>query len=493
MTVRTHYRQPELPEYQGNPCEEALPPILSDLQVLELLTNLPPYSEDDRLAPPHVRLHMLDRLLDVFQAQPEHLRLTRTISRLIRLGYKSRNPILPAYANLAYRLATQDFATVKPPAGFAKCRKAAYMTGLSGIGKTSLNERALGVYPQVIVHRRYRGKPFIQTQIPWIKVDCPHDGSLRTFLLSIFLIIDDLVPGNNYFQQYSRIRGGTEVLVPVAARLMHSFLVGLVNVDELNNLTSAPRGGKAKFLNFTLNLTNKVGVPFLYTGTNESAKLFKGRVRNARRLSYGGDIQLERYSVDDPRWRLFLETLWHYQFTKSKVPLDDGMARAMHDASQAITDIAVAIYMCVQENAINRGGEELFDTNDIAKAVPLHISILQPALEVLRRGDKAAYEQFRELLPPADQWWSTLETPEEKVDIDKLVKALEDLRAAQMQTSSAAKKSASGDSSNSTGNDGDAIDGAPSNDGETLDSGDMRTPMPDLDAHALKLKKTGRK
>src|SRR5699024_3054395 len=52
--------------------------------------------------------------------------------------------------------------------------------GISGIGKTTAIERLLLMYPQVIKHEAYEGQPFNHTQIVWLKIDCPYDGSLST-------------------------------------------------------------------------------------------------------------------------------------------------------------------------------------------------------------------------------------------------------------------------------------------------------------------------
>src|SRR5690606_8545365 len=69
--------------------------------------------------------------------------------------------------------------------------------GISGIGKTTAIERLLLMYPQVIKHSNYEGQMFNRTQITWLKIDCPYDGSLTTLCQSFFKAIDDLL-GTRY-------------------------------------------------------------------------------------------------------------------------------------------------------------------------------------------------------------------------------------------------------------------------------------------------------
>jgi hypothetical protein len=424
LMIKANYRCPEIPEYQGNPLLEALPPITDASQTLDLLTNLPRYHPDERKHPVELRLHYLDRLFDIVQAQPEHLRVATTVSRLIRHGYKSRNPLLPAFAAHAYQLATRNSELVRPPPHFAKCRSGAYITGLSGIGKSTITEKILATYPQTIVHDKYQDKQFTQSQVVWLKLDCPHDGSQKQLCLSFFSALDQALDGaTDYFDQNVTRRTGVEGYIPTMHRLSHSYHLGLLVIDELQHLTSAPRGGETKTLNLLVNIMNGIGVPILLLGTSESAGIFTKTFRNARRVSFAGPIILDRYSRDDPRFRLLLETLWHYQWTQKAVPLDEDMVDAMYDESQAVTDVVIAVYMMNQQLAITEG-DETFTPQDVRGTISAHFPILAPALDALRRGDRQAYEQFRELMPPADQWNRVMvgsSAPDLVAAIDKLV------------------------------------------------------------------------
>jgi hypothetical protein len=439
--MEAHYGKPELTEYARNPLERALPPILDFRQHAKTLLHLPLYSEEERQHPIHIRQHYLDRLFDVVYPQPEHIDLATSISRLIRHGYKSRNPLTPEHEHTAYILATKGFVECKLPAHYARCRSGLYLNALSGMGKSTMVLNILDTYPQAITHSNFEGTPFLQVQIPWLYVDCPHDASPKQLLLAVQEAIDKLV-GTDYADQYTRSRVGAEMLVVFVARNLHNYHVGLIVVDELQHLTHSSGGGDDRILRLLLNFVNKLGIPILLIGTYESADLFKKTVRISRRVSFRGSMTFERFDRGDTRskWGRFTETMWHFQYTKKPVVLTDKFRDEWHDASQGITDFAVGIYMMLQDRAMNTKKEE-FTIDDMKSIVPEHLPILAPAIDALRRGDKAAYERYRELIPPVDQWRSppaegqSEQTPE--TILEEITKLRDDLIRQRAQIESA--------------------------------------------------------
>jgi hypothetical protein len=91
------YRPSDIVAYHGNPYIEALPDILSEDEALEALAYYPSYDESERLLPPHKRLHLIQLALDAFIPLPVHLDLEQRFSRLIRVGYQGRNPLVRGF------------------------------------------------------------------------------------------------------------------------------------------------------------------------------------------------------------------------------------------------------------------------------------------------------------------------------------------------------------------------------------------------------------
>lgn len=96
-TIKAEYGEQVLKEYQGNPLIEALPPIWSFDEVEDALHVYPDFNEKEREMDAHYRYHCIQRLFWYFQPWDKHFDVEQRISRAIRQGYISRNPIKPEY------------------------------------------------------------------------------------------------------------------------------------------------------------------------------------------------------------------------------------------------------------------------------------------------------------------------------------------------------------------------------------------------------------
>ena len=183
MTTRikeAEYLEQVLPEYRDNPLIEALPDIMSDSDTLYLLTKEPAYSPKERNMESRYRLHCIARLLnDYYQPLPQHLDIETKISICLRQGYRNRNPLGRGYALMANESfeAMKEKRYPRPVPGYHPNTAGFTIIGVSGVGKSTAVESILHLYPQVILHRDYKGQPLHAKQIVWLKLDCPHDGS----------------------------------------------------------------------------------------------------------------------------------------------------------------------------------------------------------------------------------------------------------------------------------------------------------------------------
>lgn len=183
------YSEQIVQDYESNPLIEALPPIFTEDEVIEQLSVFPSFDEKERVLNPNYRFHCVQRLFQYFQPFETHLDLEQRISRAIRQGYLHRNPmkreevmrVHESYQAIKAGKFLKNYQTEvkRTAAGFT-------IIGLSGIGKSTAIERVLSFYPQLIKHRDYKGKPFIFTQISWMKLECPFDGSLKGLCISFF-------------------------------------------------------------------------------------------------------------------------------------------------------------------------------------------------------------------------------------------------------------------------------------------------------------------
>ena len=91
------YQDPLIPHYRENPLIEALPPILSVDDSINILACDPGYDEQHRTYPSELRLHLIQNIVHFFEPLPVHLDLEQRFSRMIRVGYQARNPIKPHF------------------------------------------------------------------------------------------------------------------------------------------------------------------------------------------------------------------------------------------------------------------------------------------------------------------------------------------------------------------------------------------------------------
>lgn len=188
--VKAKYLEPELPKFAGHPDIEALPAINTRDHALDGMQRRPNYGEEMRFLPAQLRTQLVMDVLHFFQPFSVHLKLEGMVSRMIRDGYLPRNPLNPANSNdLKIRLKHfKNFNTFGEQ--FAPSGCGFTMCGMSGVGKTTGLMRVLNLYPQIIIHTNYKKKKFTRTQIVWLILECPKDGSTKALCIKFFKAID---------------------------------------------------------------------------------------------------------------------------------------------------------------------------------------------------------------------------------------------------------------------------------------------------------------
>lgn len=398
--VNAIYSEQIVQDYESNPLIEALPPIFTEDDVIEQISVFPPFDEKERSLNPNYRFHCIQRLFQYFQPFEKHLDLEQRISRAIRQGYLHRNPmqreevmrVHESYQAIKEGKFLENYQTEakRTAAGFT-------IIGLSGIGKTTAIERVLSFYPQLIKHREYKGKTFIFTQISWMKLDCPFDGSLKGLCISFFSELDRLL-GSNYLNKFGASRNTTDLMLQRMAHLASLHGIGLLIIDEIQHLSLSKSGGSDKMLNFFVTLVNTIGIPVLMVGTNKAISVLQSEFRQARRGSGQGDMVWSQMPKDEG-WELFVEGMWEYQWTAKYTPLTTEFSDLIYEESQGILDIAVKIFMLAQVKAIATGEEKL--TKQIVQQVASDsLRLVKPMLAALRSGipsEIAKYEDIRPL------------------------------------------------------------------------------------------------
>lgn len=404
MTARymmAKYRDPELEEYPGNPLIEALPPINDVEQAAKLLRGtMPRCSDADRRLPTKLRLHALGRIKDLFVPLPVALDLEQRFSRMIRRGYLSRNPVEPgARGTLLERIRALEAVEVS---GKPVRNRPAYYTsqgstiiGVSGVGKSTTIIRILSGYPQAICHRDYPKDPsFTDVQLVWMHLQCPARASLKGVCKSFIDEVDRQL-GTKYERLYRPKTATAEDLAIAMSRIAANQHLGVLVVDEIQNLLTGTSGGADEVLNFFVELVNRMHVPIVLVGTPKAKRLLK-EVRQGRRGTGEGDLTWERMRESEPEWDLFTKALWRYQYIRTPVERTEALNHVLFEESQGIADFAVKIFILAQVRSMLAKAETL-DEEFIRDAARKDLSMLQPLLESLRIGDEEALNRYEDV------------------------------------------------------------------------------------------------
>lgn len=411
--VQAVYRESEIPSYRGNPLIEALPPTLNLKQLKLALIGDVPFDPGDIYADGRQRAHIISSLLDdFFQPLPAHIQLEEKLSILIRRGYVGRNlndGSLNTHLQNGYeRVMSGDLETMR----FRHAQSTALslsLIGCSGSGKTTTLNRILSTYPQVIHHPGYNF-----TQITFLKVDCPHDSSLKSLCIQFFRALDRVLH-SDYEAKYTRKRHSVETLLALMGQTANAFAVGTLIIDEIQHLSRKNSGGIDKMLNFFVTLVNVIGVPVVFVGTPKARPIFESDLRSGRRGAGFGALLWEPMKSGPmtpnmegrqqrTEWEAFSDSLWKYQWLRNREDiLGKDVRDCWYDLSQGVLDIVVKLFVLSQLRAIVTGTERITPGlmrqvyNDELK--PVH-----PMLAALRSGDPERIALYSDLtLPGVDR------------------------------------------------------------------------------------------
>ncbi|MBL0385552.1 ATP-binding protein [Tumebacillus sp. ITR2] len=393
------YKKQQLPEYDGNPLIEALPPVLSMGEAYREMSRTQPYDEAERMLSLELRYQALYRLQHFFQPVTDHLTLERKLSSLIRSGYISRNPLDPKQVQML---------TGVPVPGLRSTASSLTFMGFSGMGKTTAIERVLSLYPQCILHEH----PVNRIQLVWLKLNCPHDGSLKSLCMDFYRKIDDIL-GTNYYPKYGQRRNTINSMVANMAIVARIHCIGALVIDEIQHLLTAKEKGSEQMMNFFVSLINEIGIPVILIGTMRARTILQQDFRQARRGSGIGDMVWEQMEPDED-WDMLIETMWRYQWTRERVELTEGLKKTLYDESQGIVDIAVKLYSLSQGRAMETERERI--TPALIKQVAREdLRLVQPMLNALRSGSFSEIEKYEDIMPM--DLSSCLQTRQSKIDL----------------------------------------------------------------------------
>ncbi len=380
------------PLYTSNPLIDALPVVKSDRDWLVQLTDGVDFDPSQRTLDAHLRSYFVSNLKHLFIPTPQHIKLARRIDQLIRMGYRGRHPTSPeravllqetyAKAQAAGKAAKMVFNKPPPISTYS-------IIGHSGAGKSTTVEHILGAYPQCIFH------PALNlTQIVWLKVDCPKDGSVKELGLSILRAFDDAM--GTSFAPRPEARVTAAMLTSRVNHLAVAHHLGALVIDELQNLSVKKSGGREEMLNWFQELVNQIRLPVLVLGTYKARNVLQLDLRHARRLSVLGSEVWDPLNKDADFDHL-VGAMWRYMLLREPGELIEEMRTVIYEETQGIRAFIVDMFVVAQLHALGKGIESL--TPELFRKVAREeFAAVQPMLHALRSKDPNRIRRFEDLM-----------------------------------------------------------------------------------------------
>ena len=362
--VEAVYSEVLNPLHQGNPLIEALPEIKSrEILAMELRKTIP-FSPDQMAQSSAERDSLVDNLRHYFAPWELHIQLAQNIRKAICDGYVNRNPMERAYRESIKQL---HIAVEKKDSAFSNCTFSTFsrdnpvstsfsVIGFSGMGKTSSVRNILAQIPQVIRHSSYRGISFPETQVVWMNIECPHDGSVRGLCHAFLEGFDRIVHENTALKYGMGTRATVDQMITQTAMLARRYHLGLLVIDEIQEISVAKGKSQQEIIQFLLQLVNSIEIPIILIGTPPAVKILQSDVTLARR--FPTKCYFDLLQEDQEEWKILCKSLMGYQWTVNRTKLTEELAHELYEASCGLTSVAVQMVICAQQEAIRRGGEE---------------------------------------------------------------------------------------------------------------------------------------
>ncbi|MEZ8740536.1 AAA family ATPase [Photobacterium swingsii] len=350
------YQNAILPEHQGNPLIEALPPKKGWEELMAAFSHYPDYAEHICQHPdPLVREEYLSRIKELRQPLHDYYECFRAVERAIKNGYSSKNPLSPTTAQYLHYL-VDERPDIEPRTGFFQPRgDGLTLIGESGVGKTSMLEQILNYFPNVIEHESYNNKFMeLDKQVVWIKVDCPNNSSVRDLCQEILASLD-LSLG----REKTKPAGTIGALVRQIEQNIKSSFLGILVIDEMQRLVFKRTGGENNLLNFLHSLVNKLGVPIFFCANPPFDDTLARTLKAARRAESGGYFVMEVLKHDSDAWGVFVEELWKYQWTNNYTELTQELNNKLYELSVGNMDMACRTYREAQRAVIGTCDETI--------------------------------------------------------------------------------------------------------------------------------------
>ncbi len=422
------YKTWNIPDFKGNPLIEALPKYLNLQDFIIKIITKPQFDVDERLHGDLERDLYTERIDHCVIPNGSYYRTYKKIYKLFLNAYKHRNPLKALTSQIKYSIASEG--KINYPEALKKTTAdSIFITGLSGMGKTYMIESILkSLFSQIIQHTEYNGTRLDFKQLLYVKFNCPSDASRRALLLNFFKAVDEATQSTNYEKENSNSNLNIHNLENNLKKVCMNHHIGLIVIDELQNLSIAKSGGAKSAMQFFESIASEAFVSLVFIGTYDCFDIYDGNFSVARRMSKDGVVDLMQPEESDSYWLKLVEKLWDVQWVRNPTQIfkkkdskndsyNEIKAKNIIDAiyfcTQGITVCTTTLLKHANVYAIEQGLETI-NSDIIYQVYKEEFKLLHPALQALEEKDYAAYN---ELMPLAERIKKMRQQPAESHEI----------------------------------------------------------------------------
>jgi hypothetical protein len=349
-TIReAEYEILQNPDFSGNPLIEAIGIGFSFEDFNRALVRSRPKSRKDALLySRNDRESLLISLRQKFFVPNEnHYALYKSVVNSLLAGYTNRNPhkLNPAKQ---IKKSYKDILNFEEELDITTNSLGSLFIGPSGIGKSTIINRIINLYPHAIRHSKLDLDPIIQ--VPFVKIECPKGSSIKELCVNFLEYLDSILQTNHRQTYYKGSRTSVYELVNALSKLTISHQIGVIFVDEIQNLINSPGANKKDLLIFFTKLNNTLNIPIIIIGTPEITGLIEKNYTLMRRWSGEGATRWNRLGINDD-WEIFLISLLKYQYTDEAISYSQEICDYFYETCQGLIDLAIRLFVGAQRLA----------------------------------------------------------------------------------------------------------------------------------------------
>jgi hypothetical protein len=192
-----------------------------------------------------------------------------------------------------------------------------------------------------------------------------------------------------------------DVLLIKVSRLIQSLSLGILVIDDIQNLCGAKETVSNELLSFMVSMTNSLRIPVIMVGSPKILRLLQREFQQAKRASGEGEVRMDLMARDSQEWDWYIKTIWRYQYTANKVNLTSRMKETFFEESVGNPFVASMLYKLVQDDAII-SRKEKFGVADVRRVSKEKMGITAKMRGDMLAGVDVELNAYRHLWEAAD-------------------------------------------------------------------------------------------